>query len=761
MSQSSIQESAHEIKETKESTGSIIGLLPHLEGLMTSQTLDKKHIIQVDEFGRPLAPASTSTLTETGEKESKTSKEKETNQESKETKKETKETKEPVKKAVADALSKEDEEKVKSTDWYLECSHPKTDLKKIVIRCERELEDLRRCLPVNQSWPTSDIQMRTSHPTKDVSDIDIQSTKEKKEETTSATSIMKRSVWIWSWCEALRLQAHAYFKLQLYYLTLQNLCLLPDSHVTKDDLLKTIICQKKIGYTEHLAQTYRMLILKDPDNLTKWTEQSVRELALEKERHDYLHRNVKQDKKLMAKADARTITREEALLMNQHWLEYLRSQPYVIPWIGFGFHDLTGKTLAIGPGTMDYLTRKGIEIKEIEPGQGQWRCFATRDFQKGEEIFCENPFIYYSDSTDHCSYCAKPIKTDNRKRCRRHKKSASCARIFYCSTKCESEAWNHYHGAICGFNTDPLESQVGEYIKNTPTAKIDIYCILKIIGMLLRSPHFPCSLFRLPDWFIQSMLSSLSRRYDSRALKTPLMTTTASSSTTTTTSMGIATATDTSTTTATATATATPTQTSSVSTTSTASNGDLWMQKDAFLYSYMEFIISTIYPSLSQGGIDELFLFNAHFFSTAMALMKRFGFILHTIETKNSKVPFGKGVYRILSLIQHQCLPNAIAEYSIPTEGNLMSIRSIGVLKKGQEITISLTPINMLGSVEDRSRLLDEFGITCHCSVCTTQRQPLAQKPQPQKQKQKPSTRSRSKPNKLRILEHGTKNQKS
>ena len=100
---------------------------------------------------------------------------------------------------------------------------------------------------------------------------------------------------------------------------------------------------------------------------------------------------------------------------------------------------------------------KFLEVKIENQFKGRG-VFATKDFNKGDILFNEIPFIFASQHHEsieddrQCGYCYKPspfidIRTSSPYKpifCRNN-----CSKTIYCSIDCEKYAYKHYHEYMC------------------------------------------------------------------------------------------------------------------------------------------------------------------------------------------------------------------------------------------------------------------------------------------------------------------------
>ncbi|PIA27178.1 hypothetical protein AQUCO_08200002v1 [Aquilegia coerulea] len=84
----------------------------------------------------------------------------------------------------------------------------------------------------------------------------------------------------------------------------------------------------------------------------------------------------------------------------------------------------------------------------------------------------------------------------------------------------------------------------------------------------------------------------------------------------------------------------------------------------------------------------------------------------HTICDSDLR-PLGTGLYPVVSIINHSCLPNSVLVF----EGSLAVVRAVEPIPKGTEVLISY--IETAGSTATRQKALKEqYLFTCTCSRC-------------------------------------------
>lgn len=85
----------------------------------------------------------------------------------------------------------------------------------------------------------------------------------------------------------------------------------------------------------------------------------------------------------------------------------------------------------------------------------------------------------------------------------------------------------------------------------------------------------------------------------------------------------------------------------------------------------------------------------------------------HTICDSELR-PLGTGLYPVVSIINHSCLPNSVLVF----EGRMAVVRAVQCIPKGSEVLISY--IDSAGSTMARQKALrEQYFFTCTCPCCT------------------------------------------
>ncbi|XP_058097233.1 histone-lysine N-methyltransferase ASHR1 isoform X2 [Magnolia sinica] len=123
-------------------------------------------------------------------------------------------------------------------------------------------------------------------------------------------------------------------------------------------------------------------------------------------------------------------------------------------------------------------------------------------------------------------------------------------------------------------------------------------------------------------------------------------------------------------------------------------------EKKLILYAQMANLVNLILPSL-EINIKEV----ARNFS-------KLACNAHTICDSELR-PLGTGLYPVISIINHSCLPNSVLVF----EGRLAVVRAVEPIAKGAEVSISY--IETAASTTTRQKALKEqYLFTCTCSRC-------------------------------------------
>ncbi|KAG9445810.1 hypothetical protein H6P81_011938 [Aristolochia fimbriata] len=121
------------------------------------------------------------------------------------------------------------------------------------------------------------------------------------------------------------------------------------------------------------------------------------------------------------------------------------------------------------------------------------------------------------------------------------------------------------------------------------------------------------------------------------------------------------------------------------------------------LYAQMANLVSLVLPSLEL-NLKEV----AHDFS-------KLACNAHTICDSELR-PIGTGLYPVISIINHSCLPNSVLVF----EEKIAVVRAVSPIPEGTEVTISY--IETAASTETRQKALKEqYLFTCKCPRCINQ----------------------------------------
>ncbi|XP_058754215.1 histone-lysine N-methyltransferase ASHR1-like [Vicia villosa] len=124
-------------------------------------------------------------------------------------------------------------------------------------------------------------------------------------------------------------------------------------------------------------------------------------------------------------------------------------------------------------------------------------------------------------------------------------------------------------------------------------------------------------------------------------------------------------------------------------------------EEQLVLYAQMANLVHLIlqWPEINIKEIAEIF--------------SKFACNAHTICDSELR-PLGTGLYPVVSIINHSCLPNSVLVF----EGRMASVRALQHLPKGTEVLISY--IETAGSTVTRQKALKEqYLFTCVCPLCS------------------------------------------
>ncbi|KAE9609001.1 hypothetical protein Lal_00020505 [Lupinus albus] len=124
-------------------------------------------------------------------------------------------------------------------------------------------------------------------------------------------------------------------------------------------------------------------------------------------------------------------------------------------------------------------------------------------------------------------------------------------------------------------------------------------------------------------------------------------------------------------------------------------------EEQLVLYAQMANLVHLIlqWPEINIKEIAEIF--------------SKFACNAHTISDSELR-PLGTGLYPVISIINHSCLPNSVLVF----EGRSASVRAVQHVPKGTEVFISY--IETAGSTMTRQKALNEqYLFTCTCPRCS------------------------------------------
>lgn len=91
-------------------------------------------------------------------------------------------------------------------------------------------------------------------------------------------------------------------------------------------------------------------------------------------------------------------------------------------------------------------------------------------------------------------------------------------------------------------------------------------------------------------------------------------------------------------------------------------------------------------------------------------------------ENKNVRLPFAVANYKVVSFMNHSCVPNCEVAFSVKHHGNRIFLKARHPIKQGEELLISYFGDEVL-DYETRKRILRaRYSFTCTCQLCESQR---------------------------------------
>ncbi|KAH9756860.1 Histone-lysine N-methyltransferase ASHR1 [Citrus sinensis] len=303
------------------------------------------------------------------------------------------------------------------------------------------------------------------------------------------------------------------------------------------------------------------------------------------------------------------------------------------------------------------LQDRGLTVTGL-PEKG--RClYTTKDFYPGEVIISQEPYVCVPNNSSSISRCDGCFASSNLKKC------SACQVVWYCGSNCQKLDWK-LHRLEC-----QVLSRLDKEKRKSVTPSIRLMLKLYLRRKLQNDNVIPSTatdnyslvealvariLFELIIWFNQfglvlcfSYNKSLMPAFFNNLFGKDM------------------------------------------------SDID---EKQLLLYAQMANLVNLIlqWPEISIKEIAENF--------------SKLACNAHTICNSELR-PLGTGLYPVISIINHSCLPNAVLVF----EGRLAVVRAVQHVPKGAEVLISY--IETAGSTMTRQKALKEqYLFTCTCPRC-------------------------------------------
>eukprot|EP00727_Mastigamoeba_balamuthi_P014696 m51a1_g9852 hypothetical protein (613) ;mRNA; r:1973854-1975692 len=306
---------------------------------------------------------------------------------------------------------------------------------------------------------------------------------------------------------------------------------------------------------------------------------------------------------------------------------------------------------ALGPA----MARWPVGLRESP--LGGVGVFARKRIRAGQTVYTERFLLCASRDKGRCYHCLArlPRNPAHTVACR-----GACGRA-YCNGECEREAYEGYHGPLCGRSVEDLEALV---CKDIAWSSLDVLCMWKALGVAMLSPlpRMPWSAWPAPPADVPP-LSYLSRITDCPP-----------------------------------------------------DAGGLVHHVGAHSYTAAHQNISKALgtrlradPAITLRSLMDL--------RVAVELNS---FPVRSRERGARATDHGMALTLAGSMFNHSCAPSADLRCWLD-EGNMASVVALRNIDAGEEVTISY--VDPCAPLEDRrTALWAQYGFTCHCSKCRHQR---------------------------------------
>ncbi|KAK9219683.1 hypothetical protein WN943_008329 [Citrus x changshan-huyou] len=303
------------------------------------------------------------------------------------------------------------------------------------------------------------------------------------------------------------------------------------------------------------------------------------------------------------------------------------------------------------------LQDRGLTVTGL-PEKG--RClYTTKDFYPGEVIISQEPYVCVPNNSSSISRCDGCFASSNLKKC------SACQVVWYCGSNCQKLDWK-LHRLEC-----QVLSRLDKEKRKSVTPSIRLMLKLYLRRKLQNDNVIPSTttdnyslvealvariLFELIIWFNQFGLV-LCFSYNKSLMP------------------------------------------AFVNNLFGKDMSDI-DEKQLLLYAQIANLVNLIlqWPEISIKEIAENF--------------SKLACNAHTICDSELR-PLGTGLYPVISIINHSCLPNAVLVF----EGRLAVVRAVQHVPKGAEVLISY--IETAGSTMTRQKALKEqYLFTCTCPRC-------------------------------------------
>ena len=151
-------------------------------------------------------------------------------------------------------------------------------------------------------------------------------------------------------------------------------------------------------------------------------------------------------------------------------------------------------------GAEDNVVVRDLDVGTFGGGRG---LFAKKDIPKGAAVFIDEPLCTVSFAASLCCRCANRLPEKQDKFA-----CPACGAEKYCSARCRELAQRTYHGSQCGRRAMQVAQYRDHCWRNDYPLESGYAPLMamKIVGLTMQSPQYPCSTFDIPPFRHMSSL---------------------------------------------------------------------------------------------------------------------------------------------------------------------------------------------------------------------------------------------------------------